>query len=1021
MKSEKDFEKWIHLLKNGSIFSLNNDEAFIHEILTKFPPIYVEKGTLLAQEGKKPTAHVIPLNFDVLLSNKSKGDRILIGKIIPGRSLGLYSVITEQNFNYDGEAESDGFCLMIPIKDFQNYLSKNLLLKEHLLKMSHVPQARDLSNLIKLAKCSNQFRYHLIGAAEIQTRLSQSWLVKQNEIGSSVFYQFEGSIEKFPNRLLASHGKWLNLRCTWEGVKSEEGYRTVSSVKVFVLTLEKLKELNEKFPTDFKKWYAFNVEQGDSQEISAVMLEDSSADEESDEEVEDIHSLFVKQKKHKRKWYKESYPWVQQGNQMDCGPSCLSMISRYYDKEITLQYWRSLMSTDRQGTSLYDMAQAAERMGFIAHCLQLDSLLEFPKDLLPIICLREYHFVVVYKIDRRYVTVGDPARGIIRMSHGEFMQGFEQAALVLKPTEKFFEREIKQDSYSHYFSFVRGLEKEIFLALGCSFLLIGVSLIPPIVSQFFIDHVLSRKDMKLLWIALAGGIAVGFVQLILTWIKSYYLAFVSTKFDFKVHAVFLQKVLSLPYHFFSTRHVGDITHRLTEMESLKSFLIGKFSTIAISLANLVVYLIVLTVYSPLIAGLVVALAIPFLLLSHLSSKKLSQLSTEIFQLQAEQTSQITDLVRGLPTIKTLSAELAARLRYEEQLVKFLKTSRRFSMTHLNMDTLANSYGQIVNYILMGASAYLCIIGNFSMGQVMAVTMIAGQVISPLVQLVHEWADIQNVKTVMNRLNDVLLSPSEKIVERGKIQCSQLKGTIEFRDVWFRYGGESSEWILKGVSFKIDAGQNVALVGPSGSGKSTIAHLITRLYEPTKGQIFIDGRDYREYDVKSLRAQCGFLHQDPCLFKGSIAENISYATPELDEVLLTESSKRSASEEFILKKPGQFEFQIPHGGLGLSGGEKQRIALARTLYSQPSLMILDEATASLDGIAEAELLKQFKANYHQKTILNIAHRLSTVRFSDKVVVLRDGQVVGFGSHLELLKSNKTYLGLFGDQMNVRTAA
>ncbi|RYZ68039.1 MAG: ATP-binding cassette domain-containing protein [Proteobacteria bacterium] len=347
----------------------------------------------------------------------------------------------------------------------------------------------------------------------------------------------------------------------------------------------------------------------------------------------------------------------------------------------------------------------------------------------------------------------------------------------------------------------------------------------------------------------------------------------------------------------------------------------------------------------------------------------------------------------------------------------LKAERKFGLTAAGLGVAGQFYSKLVNLMIMGLAAYLAIRGDLSPGQVVATTMIAGGVLTPLTTLANQIGLIQEVKAVCARLDDIFSAPSETTKKHGQLRKETLIGEIEFHDVWFRYGGEGSDWILKGVSFKIEAGQNVALVGPSGSGKSTIAALLARMFVPTKGQIFIDGRDYLDYDVSWLRTQIGLLHQETHLFHGSILSNIAYADPEPEIGSVHAAAEKAAAREFIDKKPNGFDYLISSGGLGLSVGEKQRVALARMFYRQPQILLLDEATSALDGIAEAKLLHNLREQTKDLTTINIAHRYSTVRYSDFALVMSDGRVVGFGIHEELWAENSVYQELFAAQFDV----
>jgi ATP-binding cassette subfamily B protein len=323
--------------------------------------------------------------------------------------------------------------------------------------------------------------------------------------------------------------------------------------------------------------------------------------------------------------------------------------------------------------------------------------------------------------------------------------------------------------------------------------------------------------------------------------------------------------------------------------------------------------------------------------------------------------------------------------------------------------------QVIDFGIVGLAAYLAIQGKMSPGQVVAVSMMAANVIGPFNMLASMWSQLQQVKMVMNRLNDVFLAESERKSSKKSLIKQRLRGEIEFRDVWFRYGGEATDWILKGMSFHIPPNQSVAIVGPSGSGKSTLAFLTAGFYEPTKGTILIDGRDYRDYDKEWLRHQVGLLLQENNLFAGSIIENIAYGDPRPDMTRVEWAAETADAKGFIMEKSSGYEYLISHGGLGLSGGQKQRLAIARILYANPTILFLDEATSALDGKSEKAITEALKISSKNRTTISIAHRYGTVKKSDFALVVDDGKMVEFGTHPDLMKAGGHYAKLFGDQI------
>ncbi len=348
-------------------------------------------------------------------------------------------------------------------------------------------------------------------------------------------------------------------------------------------------------------------------------------------------------------------------------------------------------------------------------------------------------------------------------------------------------------------------------------------------------------------------------------------------------------------------------------------------------------------------------------------------------------------------------------------MRTLRARYDFSQTAAALGGLSGLVNQAVNFGIIGLAAYLAISGGLTPGQVIASSAIVHQILAPFHSLANAWSEFQEIRVIQQRLNDIFLAEPERSPRSRALVKKRLRGELEFRDVWFRYGGESSDWVLKGMSFHIPTGQSVAVVGKSGAGKSTLALLTARLYEPNKGLILLDGRDYRDYDRQWLRSQVGLLLQENNLFFGTVAENIAYADARPSPERMQKAAELAHAHAFVTEKGAGYGYMITHGGIGLSGGEKQRIAIARTLYSDPAILFLDEATSALDAKAEKAVTNNLRGEIGRRTVISIAHRYSTVRASDYAMVVEGGRVAEFGTHEELLGKEGAYADLFADQI------
>ncbi len=1008
--------KLINILNERSLLGLFLELPVLQELVELFPPQTFEQGALIFVEGQ-PATHlgIILTGKARLASVGTDGSPIGLGDLIPYRSANLYSVIRGLPFQYSVVAAEKTEVLIIPWERLSSYFRAKPFLEGYLEFMTGTPVARQIRREIDDLECQKDFRTEFIGSLTQKTIPPEAWIAQQGELMSSAFFLTEGTAQVFQRAdNKASGSLWAIPKNSWQlwaecldGSVLKYSFRSLLNVQAFFVEKKRLEEIRAKYPDDFKKY---------DQWVRGATRNSSETDDRGTE-IESLTELFPKLE-NKRGSY-QKYPHVFQNDSMDCGPACLTMISKYYGKNTSIQFWRERVFTNQEGTSLFDLAKTTERNGFISHGIGVDHLREIEASYLPCIALRKYHYLVIYELRQDTVLLGDPAVGIYEMKLSEFEEGFEKALLVLKPNEDFSKLPTSKQGFSHYFGLFQGLSKEILCIFACSIILVLFSLFPPFLSQIIVDEVLSKKDLKLLAIVLGGAFLAVLCQGFSYWLREYYIYFLTSKFDFRSTSAFLRKVFSLPYTFFATRHVGDFTRRLSELERLRSFFSSVLVATILDLAVLILYAIVLFLYSPIVAVVGFVAAPLTIVFAHFFSIRLRTKYSEVFTRRAKQESLLTDLVKGAGTIKILNGEVASRWRFEERLTKTLQSQYSYSMTGAGLASFTDAYSQIMKYGLMGFGAYWGVKGDLSPGQVIAISMLVGQIIDPFKSMAHNWSSFQEMKTILSRLDDVFLATSEVIPGKRGLIKSKLTGEIEFQNVWFRYGGDSSEWVLKGASFKIKPGQHVAIVGPSGCGKSTIAHLLARLYEPTSGTIFIDGRDYREYDVNWLRSQIGLLQQEPCLFHGTIAENIAFGQPEFLETDLIKMSKMADAHNFISEKSLGYQYMITYGGLGLSGGQKQRLALARTLYARPSLVVLDEATSMLDGISESNLLKNVYSNYKETTILSIAHRYSTAKASDFALVMENGRVAGFGTHENLEAEDGLYTQLFG--LRIRRAA
>ena len=995
-------------------FSFLAEEAAL-ALLSKCRTVKATPGQQLVREGRYPAELLVSLDGRLKrVKNGENGESRADGAgemIAAYEPLGLDCLMSGTPYPYSLFADQETTIRIVPWKDLKPLIAQISGLETYLRLISESAVAREMDMSLDEMGCSPAFRVKLLSALRPQGVTPETWLAKKGEAPEFIFYGTLGTVQAYSD---AGGGVlkalWIAPNFTWQLFESclaqtplTHSLKAVSKLEVYKIYRHTLAALKETHPQDFEAFARL-----------ALRVETDQAEDEKEEDIENLEELFPTPPR-PTKTLRFSYPHVQQNDEMDCGPACMSMISKYYGNDLPIQFWRARMSTNREGTSLFDLAKAAEKVGFVCHGVGVEDLQGLESSLFPLIALRKYHYLVVYRAGWRGPLVGDPAIGVRQMTWADFKTGFDGNVLLLKPTENFYHETAPLRGYWHYIDMFKGQNFELGMVLLTSLMLTVLQLVPAFLSQFIIDEVLANKDVQLLRLVLLATIAAAAMIGVMSWLRSYYISFVSSRFDFASVSAFMRKLFSLPYDFFATRHVGDFTRRLSELDRIRMFVTGSCIETLLHFLNLGVYGFVLFKYSPQVAGVVYCSAPLLLLLSVLFSRRMQKQYGEVFTNRADQEGLIADQIKGMATIKTLGAEVSSRWRFEEALVRTLKATYNFQLTGATLSSLSYFANQAISFAVVGEAAYMAIRGQMTPGQVVSISIISAGIIEPFSALAAMWSEIMEMRTVMDRLNDVFLAESEARADKRALIKQRLRGEIEFRDVWFRYGGDASDWVLKGMTFRILPGQSVAIVGGSGAGKSTLAMLTARLYEPTKGTILIDGRDYREYDRQWLRKQIGLLLQETSLFHGTILENIAYGDPRPDMARVEAVAEMADAKNFVHEKSSGYDYIITHGGLGLSGGQKQRISIARILYDDPTILFMDEATSSLDANSERVIAKSLREASKDRTVISIAHRYNTVKMSDFAMVVDGGRVVEFGTHAELLAMGGHYAKLFGDQI------
>jgi HlyB family type I secretion system ABC transporter len=712
------------------------------------------------------------------------------------------------------------------------------------------------------------------------------------------------------------------------------------------------------------------------------------------------------------------YPFFAQQSSSDCGAACLVMVARYWGKRFSVNRLRDIANVDRNGASLRGLAAAAESIGFTTRPVKA-SVNKLAEQSLPAIIHWEgKHYIVVYEVTRDRVIVADPGIGQRTLTHAQFKAGWTGYTLLLQPTALLKDAKEASTPFWQFFELVKPHQLVLLEVLIASLLIQIFGLITPLFTQLLLDRVVVQRSNLTLTAVGLGLLIFGLFRVALTGLRQYLLDHTANRVDLALIIGFISHTFRLPLSFFESRYVGDIISRIQENRKIQRFLTGEALSIVLDLLTVFIYVGLMFWYSWKMALLTLVIVPPFVLLALIATPFLQRVSREIFSAYTEETGYLIQSLTGIRTVKSMAVEQTVRWHWEELFSKSVKKSFSGQVIGNTLQTFSLTIETVVTTALLWFGAWLVIQNELTIGQLVAFNMLQGNVIRPFQRLIVVWNDLQEVIIAVERINDVIdAEPEEDLQHQSRQFLPPIRGHIRFEQVTFRYHPESDVNTLENVSFEVQPGQMVALVGRSGSGKTTISKLVLGLYPPTEGKILIDGYDVTSLSLRSLRQQIGVVDQDTFLFGGTIRENITVGHPEATLENVIEAAQQAGAHEFIKELPMGYETQIGEGGGMLSGGQRQRLAIARALLGNPRLLILDEATSSLDAESERIIQTNLNTILTNRTTLVIAHRLSTVRNADRILVLDKGILIESGTHDELMAKRGHYFYLNQQQLTM----
>ena len=732
------------------------------------------------------------------------------------------------------------------------------------------------------------------------------------------------------------------------------------------------------------------------------------------------------------------YTFVKQHDITDCGAACMAMVCIHYKKETTIAQLRDIMGTDIKGTNLIGLSKCAEELGFNSQAVRVDKdgfLSHFTLPAIANVITKEglSHFVVVFKITNKFVIIGDPANELVKMPFDEFYQSFTGALLLLKPNQEFSKGKVKgKRIIDRYIQLLLPQKKLFIYALLASFLVTVLGIISSLFNNIIYDEILPYAQLDVLKMMLIVFLSISLISTFVEFIRQWILMHLSIKIDIPLMLGYFEHVYKLPMKFFSTRRTGDITTRFSDAFTIKDI----FNSIALSLIMDIsmasITGIILFNMNEKLFSIIIVMTIISILLVYIFKQPYKKINEEQMQQSSILNSEIIEGLRSFETIKSNANEDNELENIEKEYIKSLKISYKEGMLSNIQGTISKVISTVGNLVLLYVGISSVINNQLTLGSYMAFMTLSSYFMDPISNLVSLQLSIQEANISMKRLSEImdykreqeltftkeLNMPSinnEDIINKSYTQVESCKGDIEFKNVTFRYGNRKP--VLNGISFKISNGKKVALVGESGSGKSTIAKLLLKYYDLEDGEITIDDMDIKNCENTSLRRCISYVPQNIELFSKSIFENIKISKQNASLEDVKEAARLAGADSFIRKLPMQYFTYLEEAGNGLSGGEKQRIALARAFLKDNDFYIMDESTSNLDFATENIIFDMIYNKFKNKTMLIIAHRLSTIRNCDCIIVMDHGCIVEQGTHDELINKQGRYYDLWQMQQGI----
>ena len=731
---------------------------------------------------------------------------------------------------------------------------------------------------------------------------------------------------------------------------------------------------------------------------------------------------------------KDSFKCIIQSDSMMCGITCLQMVCKHFGREVSLRTLSKLCVATSEGVSMLGVNEAANKLGLRTMCARTDFDTLSKATLPCVLHWNQNHFVVLYKVRKgRIFYVADPGKGLVKYNLEEFgkhwvstaSQGEEKGiAMFLEPTLEFYSHKVdneEEDGNPRSFQFLFGYIKQYRKYFGQIVLglLVGslLQLILPFLTQSIVDVGIKNQNIGFIWLILLGQLMLTISRTAIDFIRRWLLLHISLRINISLVSDFFIKLLKLPMSFFDTKLMGDLMQRMGDHSRVNSFLTQQTLSIVFSLFTFVVFSIVLLSYNWLIFAIFMLGSLLYGGWLALFLRRRKVLDYELFEQQAINNNKTYEFITSMQEIKLQDCEQRRRWEWEDVQADLFGVQMKSLKLQQTQEAGSIFINELKNIVITVVAATAVIHGQLTLGMMLAVQYIIGQLNSPVEQLMSFFYSVQDVRISLERINEIHRMDDENGKQGLETSVKEEDKGIDLENVNFKYDPHALKTIIDNVSLTIPKGKVTAIVGASGSGKTTLIKLMLGYYPVLGGQINIGGTDVNTLNKKWWRRQCGVVMQDGVIFSESIARNIAVDDKEIDKQRLQTAAEIACIHNYVMGLPLKYNTKIGRDGVGLSQGQKQRILIARAVYKNPDYIFLDEATNSLDANNERMIVEYLDEFYKGKTVVIVAHRLSTVKNADQIVVLDKGKVVEIGNHEELTAKRGAYYNLVKNQLEL----